>query len=74
MLRSYKTCNQMVGFSKNEFNNNLLDGVTFFRVTSDKTRTQPYISYFDMNFDKSTIKLHYFHIFSCLQNFKVIKD
>ena len=44
MLRSYKTCNQMVGFSKNEFNNNLLDGVTFFRVTSDKTQTQPYIS------------------------------
>ena len=44
MLRPYRTCNQIFEFSKNEFNNNLLDGVTFFRVTSDKTRTQPYIS------------------------------
>ena len=44
MLRSYKTCNKMVGFSKNEFNNNLLDGVTFFRVTLGVTRTQPGIS------------------------------
>ena len=34
----------MVGFSKYEFNNKLLGGVTFFRVTSSVTQTQPYIS------------------------------
>ena len=52
MLRTYKTCNSMVGFSKYEFNktcnsmvgcskyefnNKLLVGVTFFRVTSSVT-------------------------------------
>ena len=44
MLRPYKTCNPMVGFSKYEFNNKLLGGVTFFRVTLDVIRTQLYIS------------------------------
>ena len=44
MLRSCETCNPTVGFSKYEFNNKLLGGVTFFRITSDLTRTQPYIS------------------------------
>ena len=44
MLRTYGTCNPMVGFSKYEFNNKLLVGVTFFRVTSSLTWTQPYIS------------------------------
>ena len=34
MLRTYRTCNPMVGFSKYEFNNKLLGDVTFFRVTS----------------------------------------
>ena len=34
----------MDGFSKYEFNNKLLGGVTFFRVTSGVTSTQPYIS------------------------------
>ena len=43
-LRTYRACNSTVGFSKYEFNNKLLDGVTVFRVTSDVTRTQPYIS------------------------------
>ena len=37
-------CNPTVGFPKYEFNNKLLGGVTFFRVTSGVTRTQPYIS------------------------------
>ena len=34
MLRIYRTCNSTVGFgfSKYEFNNKLLSGVTFFRV------------------------------------------
>ena len=43
MLRPYRTRNPRVGFSKYEFSNKLLDGVTFFRVMSDVTRTQPYI-------------------------------
>ena len=44
MLSTYRTCNSMVGFLKYEFNNKLLGGVTFFRVTSGVIRTQPYIS------------------------------
>ena len=44
MLRPYRKCNPTVEFSKYEFNNKLLGGVTFFRVTSGVTRTQPYIS------------------------------
>ena len=44
MLRSYRTCNPKVGFSKYEFNDKLLGGVTFFRVTSGVTWTQSYIS------------------------------
>ena len=43
-LRPYRTCTPIVGVSKNEFNNNVLGGVTFFRVTSGVTRTQSYIS------------------------------
>ena len=37
MLRTYKPCNPMVGSSKYEFNNKLLDDVTFFKVTSHVT-------------------------------------
>ena len=44
MLRTYRTCNPTVGFSKYEFNNKLLSGVTFFRITSGITWTQSYIS------------------------------
>ena len=33
MLRPYRTRNPTVGFSKYKFNNKLLGGVTFFRVT-----------------------------------------
>ena len=44
MLRPYRTCNPTDGFSKYEFNNKLLRGVTFFRVTLGVTRIQPYIS------------------------------
>ena len=44
MLRTYRTCHTMVGFSKYEFNNKLLGDVTFFRVTLSVTWTQPYIS------------------------------
>ena len=44
MLRPYRIYNSTVGFSKYEFNNKLLGGVTFFRVTLGVTKTQPYIS------------------------------
>ena len=44
MLKTYRTCNPTVGFSKYEFNNKLLGGGTFFKVTSGVTQTQPYIS------------------------------
>ena len=44
MLRIYTTCNPMVEFAKYEFNNKLLGGVTFFKVASGVTWTQPYIS------------------------------
>ena len=44
MLRAYRKCNPTVEFSKYEFNNKLLGDVTFFRVTSGVSRTQPYIS------------------------------
>ena len=44
MLRTYIKCDPIVGFSKYEFNNKLLVGVTFFRVTSSVIKTQQYIS------------------------------
>ena len=44
MLRTYKTSDAMIGFSKYEFNNKLLVGVRFFRVTSSVTWIEPYIS------------------------------
>ena len=44
ILRTYRKCDLTVGFSKYEFNNKLLVGVTFFRVTSSVTWTQSYIS------------------------------
>ena len=37
MLRTYRTCNPMVGSSKCEFNNKLFVGVTLFRVTLSVT-------------------------------------
>ena len=33
ILRSYWTCNSIVGFSKYEFYNKLLGGITLLRVT-----------------------------------------
>ena len=44
MLRPYRTCNPTVEFSKYEFNNKLLGGITFFKVTLGATWAQPYIS------------------------------
>ena len=44
MLRTYKKYDITVGFSKYEFSNKLLGGVTFLRVMLGITQTQPYIS------------------------------
>ena len=41
MLRKYRKCNLTVRFSKFKFNNKLLSGVTFFRVTLGATWAQP---------------------------------
>ena len=70
MLRKYRKCNPTVGFKKYEFDNKLLGGVTFFRVTSSVNWSQPYISSFNVNFDKSTFRLHYHHIFFMLIKFQ----
>ena len=70
MLRTYRKCNWTVGFSKYEFNNKLLVSVTFFRVTSSVTWSQPYIFQFNVNFDKFTVRLHYFHIFVMITKFQ----
>ena len=42
MLRIYRKYDTTVGFSKYKFNNKLLVGVIFFRVTSSVTWTQLY--------------------------------
>ena len=70
MLKTYKKCNPTVGFSKYEFNNKLLVGVTFFRVPSGITWTQLYISSFNVNFDKFTVRLHYLYIFFMHKKFQ----
>ena len=44
ILRTNRKCDPTVRFSKYEFNNKLLVGVTFFKVTSSVTWTQPNIS------------------------------
>ena len=44
MWKTYRKYNPTVELSKYEFNNKLLGGVTFFRVTLGVTWTQPYIS------------------------------
>ena len=43
LLRTYRICNSTVGFSKYEFYNKLLDGITLLRVTPGVTWTQHYI-------------------------------
>ena len=44
MLKTNRKYDPTVEFSKYEFNNKFLGGVTFFRVTLGVTWTQPYIS------------------------------
>ena len=45
ILRIYRTCNSTVVFSKYEFNNKLLNGVTLLRVILGVTWTQPIYIY-----------------------------
>ena len=45
MLRTYRTCNSTIRFSKYEFYNKKLGGVTLFRVTPGVTWTQPIYVY-----------------------------
>ena len=42
-VKTYKTCNWTVGFSKYEFYNKLLGSITLLRVIPGVTWTQPYI-------------------------------
>ena len=44
MLKTYRKGDPTARFSKYEFNTKLLVGVTFFRVTSSVTWTQPCIA------------------------------
>ena len=59
LLRTYRTFNLTMRFSKYEFYNKLLGGVTLLRLTFGviPSNVTP-------NFDKSTIRLHYLRIFS----------
>ena len=45
MLKTYRICNPTVRFSKYEFNNKLLGGVTLLQVTLGVTWTQPIHTY-----------------------------
>ena len=68
------TCNPTVGFSKYVFNNKLLGGVTFFRVTSRELELNSI--FLNSMWILTNLPLNYiiFIYFSWLQNFKVIKD
>ena len=77
MFRTYRICNPTLEFSKYNFINKLLGNVTLFRVTSGVVTPGVTLSNFippnifdlDANFDKSTVKLHYIHIFFILTKF-----
>ena len=75
MLRTYKTGNPTVEFSKYEFNNKLLVGVTFFRVISGVTCTKLYI-FFNSMWILRNVPLDYniFIYISWLQNFMLNKN
>ena len=47
MLKTYRTCNSTVEFSKYKFYNKLLGGVTLLRITPGVTWTQPIYIYID---------------------------
>ena len=45
MLSTYRTCNSIVRFSKYEFYNKLLSGVTLLKITQSIIWTQPIYIY-----------------------------
>ena len=53
MLKTYRTCNSIIGFSKYEFNSKLLGGVTLLRVISGVTWTQPYLYIYIYIYEKN---------------------
>ena len=55
MLRTYKTCNSTVRFSKYEFYNKLLGGITLLRVTPGVTWTQLIYIYTHMGWVQVTL-------------------
>ena len=73
LLRTDRTCNPTIVFSKYEFNNKLLDGVIFFSVTSGVTWTRIFLNSMWILINLSLDYIIFIY-FSCLHNFKVIKD
>ena len=62
-LKTYKTCNPMVRFSKYEFNNKLFSGVILLQVTLDVTLTQPIKNnYIKKEKRKADVKIFLFFI------------
>ena len=55
MLKTYKTYNSTIGFSKYEFYYKLLDGVILLRVTPGVTWTQPIYIYIYIGQDLGTV-------------------
>ena len=62
-LKTYKTCNLMVRFSKYEFNNKLFSGVILLQVTLGVTLTQPIKNnYIKKEKRKADVKIFLFFI------------
>ena len=63
MLRTYRTCNPTVRFSKYEFNNKLSGSVTLLRITSCVTWTQSVCMYVCMYVCMHIVVVNWFFIF-----------
>ena len=62
-LKTYKTCNPMVRFSKYEFNNKLFSGVILLQVILGVTLTQPIKNnYIKKEKRKADVKIFLFFI------------
>ena len=56
LLRTYRTCNSMVGFSKYKFYNKLLDGVTLLRVILSGIPLLGWCNIYEMQILKKIVK------------------
>ena len=74
ILRTCRKWNLMVGLSKYEFNNKLLGDVSFFRITSGVLEPNPIFLNSMWIFKNLPLDYIIFIYFSCLENFKVIKN